>query len=120
MDEELFETMVRCAGEMMQHTRSRLREENPILQEYQEDCSELDLKFEEALQGLKEVNPEMAHMFEAHHEAYESLGYQTELFSYIQGYIDCMQLLSGMGVVSGVNQEQIGKYLAEYKFKREM
>lgn len=114
MNKELFETMMSCAREMMQETQSRLRHNNQMLQEKREKCGELEIQFTEALDALAQVNSEMAEMFEEHHDAYESLGYQTEQFSYVQGFIDCMQLLSGMGAIRGINQEKIDQYLMAY------
>lgn len=99
---------------MMQHTRRLLRENNAGLQEGRRQCGHLEEKFNEALSQLRKDNPEMADLFEEHHETYEHFGYQTELFSYVQGFIDCMQLLSGMGALSGIHQEKITEYLKQY------
>ena len=44
-------------------------------------------------------------------------GYQTELFSYA-GYLDCVQLLSGLGVLNGVNQKWIDTFLKRYPMQR--
>lgn len=117
MNEEMMELLMQSAMELMEPTRTRLREQNPVFEESRNACGELEKKFDETVEVLRNVNAEMADLFEEHYNAYEHLGYQTELFSYVQGYLDCMQLLSGLGVLNGVNQEWIDRFLTQYPVK---
>ena len=117
MNEELMEILISSAMELMEPTRTRLMEKNQKLKECRKNCGELEMKFEEELSALRNVNPDMAEFFEEHYNSYEHLGYQMELFSYVQGYIDCVQLLSGLGVLQGSNQEWIDSYLEKYPVK---
>lgn len=117
MNEEMMELLMSSAMELMEPTRNRLREQNQELRECQEVCGELEKKFDAAVAALRNINPEMAELFEEHYNAYEHLGYHTELFSYVQGYIDCVQLLSGLGMLGGANQEWIGRFLKQYPIK---
>lgn len=118
MNVEMMELLLSGAMEMMEPTRTRLRKKNPKLREYGKKCGKLELKFETALEKLRKENQgELAEMFEEHFDAHEQYGYQTELFSYLQGYIDCMQLLSQLGALSGVNQKWVDKYLAQYPMR---
>lgn len=117
MNEELMEILLRSAAELMEPTRSRLLEKNQKLKECRKNCGDLEVKFEKALSDLRNVNSDMAELFEEHYNTYEHLGYQMELFSYVQGYIDCMQLLSGLGVLQGPNQKWIDSYLEKYPVK---
>ena len=73
---------------------------------------------EEMMELLMQSAMELADLFEEHYNAYEHWGYQTELFSYVQGYLDCMQLLSGLGVLNGVNQKWIDTFLKRYPMQR--
>lgn len=111
MNEEMMELLMQSAMELMEPTRTRLREQNPVFEEGRSVCGELEKKFDEAVEALRNVNAEMADLFEEHYNAYEHWGYQTELFSYVQGYLDCVQLLSGLGVLNGVNQKWIDTFL---------
>ena len=43
---------------------------------------------------------------------------RRSFFSYVQGYLDCMQLLSGLGVLNGVNQKWIDTFLKRYPMQR--
>ena len=94
MNEEMMELLMQSAMELMEK------------------------KFDEAGEALRNVNAEMADLFEEHYNAYEHWGYQTELFSYVQGYLDCVQLLSGLGVLNGVNQKWIDTFLKRYPMQR--
>lgn len=120
MNEELMEILMSSAMEMMAPTRARLMERNQKLKECRKTCGELETKFEEALSALRSVNSEMAELFEEHYNAYEHFGYQTELFSYVQGYIDCVQLLAGLGVLQGLNQEWINSFLEKFLVSRQL
>ena len=114
MNEELLELMMSGAMELMEPTRMRLREKNSALLDCQKECGKLEIKFDAAISALRNVNSDMADLFVEHYNAYEHLGYQTELFAYVQGYIDCMQLLTGLGLLQGVNQKWIERFLKQY------
>ena len=118
MNEEMMELLMQSAMELMEPTRTRLREQNPVFEEGRSVCGELEKKFDVAVEALRNVNAEMADLFEEHYNAYEHWGYQTELFSYVQGYLDCVQLLSGLGVLNGVNQKWIDTFLKRYPMQR--
>lgn len=117
MNEEMMKLLLSSAMELMEPTRNRLHEQNQESWECRKACGKLEKKFDEAVAALRNVNPDMAELFEEHYNAYEHLGYYTELFSYVQGYIDCIQLLSGLGILKGVNQEWIDQFLKQYPIK---
>ena len=63
MNEEMMELLMQRAMELMEPTRTRLREQNPVFEEGRSVCGELEKKFDEAVEALRNVNAEMADLF---------------------------------------------------------
>ena len=56
MNEEMMELLMQSAMELMEPTRTRLREQNPVFEEGRSVCGELEKKFDEAVEALRNVN----------------------------------------------------------------
>ena len=55
MNEEMMELLMQSAMELMEPTRTRLREQNTVFEEGRSVCGELEKKFDEAVEALRNL-----------------------------------------------------------------
>lgn len=111
MENEVWERIVQFLNQLRGERLSRKSSvQISELEEKQKQIERLDIKCRNILKDIPEADRQLLIKWQ---EQSEEVNYLQEQKAYLQGYVDCIYLLSGLGLVK--KDKEIDKFIEEIK-----